>query len=60
LPPAKRITLEQRVAEIAAKRAAGVRVPPSSELANKGNRRSEEKRLLLGKIYRTYQGSLII
>jgi hypothetical protein len=43
-------TLEQRAAEIAAKRAVGVRVPEAAEMLNTGRRRSPEKRALLARI----------
>lgn len=46
----KRITPEQRWAEIAAKLTAGVRLPPSEVLRNSGRRRTPEKKALLERI----------
>lgn len=46
----KRITPEQRWAEISAKLAAGVRLPPPEELRNSGRRRTPEKKALLERI----------
>ena len=45
-----RITLEERAAQIAAKLAAGVRLPPPELMRNSGNRRTPEKKALLERI----------
>jgi hypothetical protein len=46
----KRITLEERAAQIAAKLAAGVRLPPPEVMRNSGRRRTPEKKALLERI----------
>lgn len=46
-PPRTTLTLEERGRQIAAKIAAGVRVPPAEAMRNSGSRRTESKRALL-------------
>jgi len=46
----KRITLEDRAAQIAAKLAAGLRLPPPESMRNSGRRRTPEKKALLERI----------
>jgi hypothetical protein len=46
----KRITLEERAAQIVAKLAAGVRLPPPEVMRNSGRRRTPEKKALLERI----------
>jgi len=46
----KRITLEERAAQIAAKLEAGVRRPPADALRNSGRRRTPAKKMLLARI----------
>ena len=48
--PTQRITLEQRWAEISAKLAAGVGLPPPELMRNSGRRRTPEKKALLERI----------
>lgn len=53
----KRITLEERGAQIDRKLAAGVRVPPLKDLLNTGARRTESKRRLLATLDRIRHGN---
>jgi hypothetical protein len=46
----KHIAPEQRLAEISAKLASGVRLPPPEALRNSGRRRTPEKKALLERI----------